>query len=96
MRTRIALDVDDLDRYLIARYFATAESEKPRNRATRAQVRRYAVAAINAALRDASDAARGRTKSTVRRMLAKGEQPRLLLDETQMLRLVEGRQPTLW
>jgi len=57
------VDVDDLDRYVIAKYFG---SEKPR--ASRKEVRAFARAALRTALRNHADGLRGRARATATRL----------------------------
>lgn len=95
MRVRLSVDVDDLDRYLIARHFRTAEGGKPRTRATRAQVRRFLIVALNTVLGDQAQAARGRAKGVVRRLKAGPLAIQFASKET-LPPSDDGRQPTLW
>lgn len=65
MRVRMTLDVDERDRYVVARYFG-----KGAVRATRAQVRAFAAGAFRYAVREHADAFHGRQRATVRRLAA--------------------------
>ncbi len=59
MKARVLVEVGDYERYVIARYFAAAATErrdKTRTRATRAQVVRFVRGAIRSAVREQRDA----------------------------------------
>lgn len=52
MKVRITLDVSPHDRYVIAKYWRGHDGEKPRARATRKQVARFAQASLKTAVAD--------------------------------------------
>lgn len=68
MRVRLTVEVDDRDRYVIAKYFGDTDSA----RATRSQTRGFVAAALRSAVREHGDALRGRQRAVVVR-LASGE-----------------------
>jgi hypothetical protein len=72
MRTRLTLDVSAFDRYVVARYFAVAATDrrdKVRTRATRAQVKRFVQAALRSAVKEQAALLRGRrSRGTVARL----------------------------
>lgn len=57
MRVRLALDVDEQARYIIAQYYKPVDpvrtkADKTRRRATRKQVTRFVLAALRTAIRE--------------------------------------------
>lgn len=64
MRVRLSIDVDERDRYVIAKYFGDGV------RATRLQVRQFTTGAVRSAVRANADALRGRQRSVARRLEA--------------------------
>lgn len=73
MTVRLNLSVGDLERYVIAKYFAVPGASKAdavRARATRAQVRRFVLAACRSAVSAHAENLRGRGRATARRLSA--------------------------
>lgn len=72
MKTRLTLNVDDHARLVIAKYFAPVShgADRTRTRATRAQVRRFAEAAVATAVREHATVLRGRTLAAAYRLLS--------------------------
>ena len=84
MKVRLAVDVDERQRFVIAKYFKDA-----RNRATREQVRAFVAGALVSAVREQADALRPRQRKTAVRLGA-GKPEQLALrepDEKQSTRL---------
>jgi hypothetical protein len=76
VKVRLLLSVGAYERYVIARYWgvtATDQKDKTRARATRAQVKTFAQAALRAAVHEQAEALRGREKATAQRLLAPRE-----------------------
>lgn len=76
MRVRLSLDVDDRDRYVIAKYYGALRghatgSRIVRTRATRAQVRTFVAGALRSTVREHAEAFRGRQRTIVRRLAAR-------------------------
>ena len=65
MRVRLALDVGPATRYIVAQYYGGG-----RARATRAEVRRFAAAAVETMAQDWSQTLRPRAYRTAQRLLA--------------------------
>lgn len=61
----MTLDVDERQRFVVAKYF---EGASGRSRATRQQVAAFALGAFRTAIRDHGDALRGRAASTAKRL----------------------------
>lgn len=70
MKVRLLLDVSDVQRYVIAKYYATADAEQgvSRARATRSQVRRFAQAALRRAVEDRVVELAKRQRTTTERL----------------------------
>lgn len=72
MKVRITLDVDEYERFVIARYFGAAaadQKDRARPRATRAQCRRFARAAVRSMVREQAAGLYGRARTTAQRLL---------------------------
>lgn len=73
MKVRLTLDVDAADRFVIAKFFATAAASKSidrrRLRATRAQVRWFAQAALRTHVGEQAERLRGKSRAVARRLL---------------------------
>lgn len=69
MKVQLTLDVDARTRYVIAKYFAKAGGrDETRTRATRPQVRRFAAAALQLAVKEHAAALRRRQRTTAERL----------------------------
>lgn len=70
MKVQLSLDVDERTRYVIAKYFAAAgdSKDKARTRATRAQVRRFAAAALQVAIKERAASLHRRQRATADRL----------------------------
>lgn len=87
MKVRLALDVDEATRFVVAKYFGVVE--RPRRRATRRQIRAFAQAAFRAAVKEQAGELRGRARATAARLVSPP-------DETVAeLRRPDERQPSL-
>jgi hypothetical protein len=92
MRVRLTLDVDDLTRFVVARYFRAIQNDgRKRTRSTRAQVRLFAQAAMRDAVSDRIAAMDSRGKAVARRLI-RGTQFERPTHEP----LSAERQPSLW
>jgi len=70
----MTLDVDDLTRFVVAKHFRAIQNDgKKRTRATRAQIRLFAQAALRDAVSDRLATMGGRARATANR-LKKGTQ----------------------
>lgn len=67
MKTRMLVEVGAFERYVIARYFSASDGVS-RTRATRAQVRRFVAAAVQAQVRDLAADMRGKQRGTSDRL----------------------------
>lgn len=72
MRVRLALDVSEHERFVIAKYFAPASDagsvDRYRLRATRKQVQRFVRAAIAKAVKDQANDLPARSRSAARKL----------------------------
>ena len=95
MKVWVRFDLDAFDRFVIARYWSSVSSglDTTRRRATRAQSRRFVLAAIRTAVNQHADDLRGRHGKTARRLAnarettgAQGETLRPPIEEQRSLR----------
>ncbi len=75
MKVRLVLDVNAHARYVIAKYFAPAapreeRADRTRTRATRRQVKRFAKAVIQSAVREQAEMLHGRARYTAQGLAA--------------------------
>lgn len=88
MRCRIVIDVDERERYVIAKYFGDG------TRATRTQVRAFAAGAVRSAVRAHADAFGGRQRATAARLRTKGAEgeagAELAMPREYQLNLLDG------
>jgi len=63
MKVRLTVDLDDRDRYVIAKYFGVTSA-----RATRKQAKEFVQGAVRTAVREQGSALRSRQRSTVKRL----------------------------
>ena len=72
MKVRVTLSVGDFARFIIAKYFGKPDlggmRDLTRTRATRAQVRRFAVAALRSAALEQVESMRGKTRAAAERL----------------------------
>lgn len=94
MKVRLTIDVGAFERFVIARYYESGA--KARSRATRQQVRRFALAALRSATVDRAADMRGRPGGAARRLLAKAKAGELPYREARRLDPLPERQPALW
>ena len=83
MKVRLTLEVDDHQRFVIAKFFAPAaagKTDRERTRATRAQVRRFAIAALRKVVKDQASELRSQRSRAAARRLTDGAQPVPLAD----------------
>lgn len=76
MKVHLTLDVDAAARFVIARYFGIAAlpdtRDRIRSRATRRQVRRFAVAALRTAVMEQRENLQGRSRAAAQRLFDGG------------------------
>ena len=79
MRVRLTLEVDDHQRFVIAKFFAPAaagKTDRQRTRATRAQVKRFVLAALRKAVKDQAQELPSRRSRTIAQRLENGSRKR--------------------
>lgn len=76
MKVHLTLDVDAAARFVIARYFGIAApletTNRTRSRATRKQVRRFAIAAVRTAVMEQRENLSGRSRAVAQRLFDGG------------------------
>lgn len=71
MKVRLTLDVDAYQRFVIAKYFRpvpATRADRTRTRATRAQVKRFAEAALRSAVKEREGELDAKGRSAARRL----------------------------
>lgn len=96
MKVNLSVDVDDRDRYTIAKYFALCSevpADRTRVRATRAQVRRFLKGALRSAIKEQVANLRGREKATAARL---AEGPRAVVETEELKPPREKQESLVW